>query len=117
MNNIKGGINSCDVPYTDDLKGFLHELSRPEFQNLACHEIIFFLNIRRLLIVKLMIPEKHMAIRLQMTTSQPVNLSISSSTPNLNKNTAEVERLYPPNSLKNLRTEASGRFRVLSFHT
>ena len=64
-----------------------------------------------------MIPEKHMAMRLQITTSQPVNLSISNNTPNLNKNTAEVERLYAPNSLKNLRTEASGRFRVLSFHT
>ena len=25
VNNIKGGINSCDIPYTDDLKGFLHE--------------------------------------------------------------------------------------------
>ena len=64
-----------------------------------------------------MIPEKHMAMRLQMTTSQPVKLSISNNTPNLNKNTAEVERLYPPNSLKNLRTEASGRFRVLPFQT
>ena len=25
VNNIKGGINSCDIPYTDDLKTFLHE--------------------------------------------------------------------------------------------
>ena len=25
VNNIKGGINSCDIPYTDELKGFLHE--------------------------------------------------------------------------------------------
>ena len=25
VNNCKGGINSCDIPYTDDLKGFLHE--------------------------------------------------------------------------------------------
>ena len=25
VNNIKGGINSCDIPYTDDLKVFLHE--------------------------------------------------------------------------------------------
>ena len=25
VNNIKGGINSCDIPYTDDLKAFLHE--------------------------------------------------------------------------------------------
>jgi len=25
VNNSKGGINSCDIPYTDDLKGFLHE--------------------------------------------------------------------------------------------
>ena len=25
VNNIKGGINSCDIPYTDDLKGFLDE--------------------------------------------------------------------------------------------
>ena len=25
VNNIKGGINSCDIPYTDDMKGFLRE--------------------------------------------------------------------------------------------
>ena len=25
VNNIKGGINSCDIPFTDNLKGFLHE--------------------------------------------------------------------------------------------
>ena len=25
VNNCKGGINSCDIPYTDDLKGFLHD--------------------------------------------------------------------------------------------
>lgn len=25
VNNSKGGINSCDIPYTDDLKAFLHE--------------------------------------------------------------------------------------------
>ena len=25
VNNSKGGINSCDIPYTDDLKEFLHE--------------------------------------------------------------------------------------------
>ena len=25
VSNSKGGINSCDIPYTDDLKGFLHE--------------------------------------------------------------------------------------------
>ena len=25
LNNIKGGINSCDIPYTDDMKGFLRE--------------------------------------------------------------------------------------------
>ena len=25
VNNIKGGINSCDLPFTDDLKEFLRE--------------------------------------------------------------------------------------------
>ena len=25
VNNIKGGINSCDIPYKDDMKGFLRE--------------------------------------------------------------------------------------------
>ena len=25
VNNIKGGINSCDIPYTDDMKGFIRE--------------------------------------------------------------------------------------------
>ena len=25
VNNCKGGINSCDIPYTDDLRGFLHD--------------------------------------------------------------------------------------------
>ena len=25
VNNSKGGINSCDIPYTDDMKGFLRE--------------------------------------------------------------------------------------------
>ena len=25
VNNIKGGINSCDIPFTDNLKKFLHE--------------------------------------------------------------------------------------------
>ena len=25
VNNIKGGINSCDIPYTNDMKGFLRE--------------------------------------------------------------------------------------------
>ena len=24
VNNIKGGINSCDIPYKDDFKTFLH---------------------------------------------------------------------------------------------
>ena len=24
-NNIKGGINSCNIPFTDNLKKFLHE--------------------------------------------------------------------------------------------
>lgn len=61
-----------------------------------CQVVFFFLNISRLLIVKLIIPEKHIAARLQMTTSQPVNFSISRSTPNLNRNTAELERLYAP---------------------
>ena len=67
--------------------------------------------------MKLIRPEKHMAMRLQMTTSQPVNLSISSSAPNLNRNTAELDRLYAQNSLKNRLIDASGRFRVLSFQT
>ena len=25
VNNIKGGINSCDIPYTDEMKGFIRE--------------------------------------------------------------------------------------------
>ena len=25
VNNREGGINSCDIPFTDDLKAFLHE--------------------------------------------------------------------------------------------
>ena len=25
VNNSKGGINSCDIPYTDDMKGFIRE--------------------------------------------------------------------------------------------
>ena len=82
------------------------------------HQIVFFfLNISRLLIAKLIIPEKHIVTRLQMTTSHPVNLSINSSIPNLNRNTAEFDRLYAPYSLKNLLAEASGRFLILSFHT
>lgn len=67
--------------------------------------------------MKLIRPEKHIAMRLQMTTSQPVNLSISSRDPSLNRNTAELDRLYAKKSLKNRLIDASGRFRVLSFHT
>ena len=58
--------------------------------------VFFLLKISRLLIVKLIIPEKHIATRLQMTTSQPVNLSISRRIPSLIRNTAELERLYAP---------------------
>jgi Trk K+ transport system NAD-binding subunit len=57
-------------------------------------QVFFFLNIRRLLIVKLIMPEKHIAVRLQKTTSQPEKRSISRSTPNRNRNTIEFERLY-----------------------
>lgn len=58
-----------------------------------------------------------MAIRLHATTSQPVNVSITSSVPSLSRKTADPDRLYATYSLKNLRIDASGLFLVLSRHT
>lgn len=67
--------------------------------------------------MKLIVPEKHIAIRLHGTTSQPVNVSITSSVPSLSRKTADPDRLYTAYSLKNLRIDASGLFLVLSRHT
>ena len=65
-------------------------------------------------IVKLRIPEKHIARRLQTTTSHPVNFSMSSITPILRMKIAEQERSYVRNNLKNRLFPRSDLVSVLS---
>ena len=77
----------------------------------------FFLNMSRLLMRKLRMPEKPIARRLQITTSQLVNFSISSIMPSLIRNTAEHERSYARKSLRNCFLLLSGLTSVRSFHT
>ena len=81
------------------------------------HAAFPFLKMSRFSTMKLMIPETHIARRLHSTTSQPVNLPISWSTPNLKRNTAEAERSYKAKSLNILFFPASGLPCVLSLQT
>ena len=52
--------------------------------------------------IKFSTPETPIAKRLQITTSQPVSLSIASNMINLNIKTPRLERLYVAYCLKNL---------------